>query len=52
MPKSKIGDLLETQAGVAPEVVEAALGKQQKLRDEQLPAKSATSACRPTGWTR
>lgn len=33
MPKSKIGDLLETQAGVAPEVVAAALGKQQKLRE-------------------
>lgn len=32
-PKSKLGDLLETQAGVAPEVVEAALGKQQKLRE-------------------
>lgn len=31
--KSKLGDLLETQAGVAPEVVEAALGKQQKLRE-------------------
>lgn len=31
--KSKIGDLLETQAGVAHEVVEAALGKQQKLRE-------------------
>ena len=36
MPAStapKIGNLLETQAGVAPEVVEAALGKQQKLRE-------------------
>ena len=32
-PKARIGDLLETQAGVAPEVVEAALGKQQKLRE-------------------
>jgi len=31
--KSKLGDLLETQAGVAHEVVEAALGKQQKLRE-------------------
>ncbi len=31
--KPKLGDLLETQAGVAPEVVEAALGKQQKLRE-------------------
>lgn len=31
--KPKIGDLLETQAGVAPEVVQAALGKQQKMRD-------------------
>jgi two-component system chemotaxis sensor kinase CheA len=31
--KPKIGNLLETQAGVAPEVVEAALGKQQKLRE-------------------
>ena len=31
--KAKIGDLLETQAGVAPEVVAAALGKQQKLRE-------------------
>lgn len=31
--KPKIGDLLETQAGVAPEVVAAALGKQQKIRD-------------------
>jgi two-component system chemotaxis sensor kinase CheA len=29
----KIGDLLEAQAGVAPEVVAAALGKQQKIRD-------------------
>ena len=32
-PKPKIGDLLESQAGVAPEVVEAALGKQQKIRE-------------------
>jgi two-component system chemotaxis sensor kinase CheA len=32
-PKAKLGDLLETQAGVAPEAVEAALGKQQKLRE-------------------
>ena len=32
-PRQKLGDLLETQAGVAPEVVEAALGKQQKLRE-------------------
>ena len=31
--KPKLGDLLEAQAGVAPEVVEAALGKQQKLRE-------------------
>ena len=31
--KVKIGDLLETQGGVAPEVVEAALGKQQKMRE-------------------
>ena len=31
--KPKIGDLLEAQAGVAPEVVQAALGKQQKLRE-------------------
>jgi len=31
--KPKIGDLLEAQAGVAPEVVAAALGKQQKLRE-------------------
>lgn len=37
VPKAKIGDLLETQAGVAPEVVQAALGKQQKLR-ESAPA--------------
>lgn len=29
----KIGDLLEAQAGVAPEVVAAALGKQQKIRE-------------------
>jgi two-component system chemotaxis sensor kinase CheA len=31
--KAKIGDLLEAQAGVAPEVVAAALGKQQKIRE-------------------
>jgi two-component system chemotaxis sensor kinase CheA len=31
--KPKIGDLLETNAGVAPEVVEAALNKQQKTRE-------------------
>ena len=31
--KPKIGDLLEAQAGVDPEVVAAALGKQQKIRD-------------------
>jgi two-component system chemotaxis sensor kinase CheA len=31
--KAKLGDLLETQAGVAPEVVAAALGKQQKIRE-------------------
>jgi two-component system chemotaxis sensor kinase CheA len=31
--KPKIGDLLEAQAGVAPEVVAAALGKQQKIRE-------------------
>ncbi len=31
--KAKIGDLLESQAGVAPEVVAAALGKQQKMRE-------------------
>jgi two-component system chemotaxis sensor kinase CheA len=29
----KIGELLESQAGVAPEVVQAALNKQQKLRE-------------------
>ncbi len=29
----KLGGLLETQAGIAPEVVEAALGKQQKIRE-------------------
>ena len=33
VPKAKLGDLLESQAGVAPEVVAAALGKQQKLRE-------------------
>ena len=31
--KAKIGDLLESGAGVAPEVVEAALTKQQKTRE-------------------
>jgi two-component system chemotaxis sensor kinase CheA len=31
--KTKIGQILETQAGVAPEVVEAALTKQQKARE-------------------
>ncbi len=31
--KAKLGDLLEAQAGVAPEVVAAALGKQQKIRE-------------------
>ncbi|MDP3653474.1 MAG: chemotaxis protein CheA [Rhodoferax sp.] len=31
--KPKIGDLLAAQAGVPPEVVAAALGKQQKIRD-------------------
>jgi len=31
--KAKLGDLLESQAGVAPEVVAAALGKQQKIRE-------------------
>ena len=31
--KPKIGDLLESQAGVAREVVDAALGKQQKIRE-------------------
>jgi two-component system chemotaxis sensor kinase CheA len=31
--KAKLGDLLETQAGVPPEVVAAALGKQQKIRE-------------------
>ena len=31
--KAKIGDLLEAQAGVPPEAVAAALGKQQKMRD-------------------
>ncbi len=29
----KLGNLLETKAGVAPEVVAAALGKQQKIKD-------------------
>ncbi len=33
VPSHKLGGLLESQAGVAPEVVEAALGKQQKIRD-------------------
>jgi two-component system chemotaxis sensor kinase CheA len=33
VPKAKIGDLLETQAGVPPEAVAAALGKQQKIRE-------------------
>jgi two-component system chemotaxis sensor kinase CheA len=33
VPKAKLGGLLETQVGVAPEAVEAALGKQQKLRE-------------------
>ncbi len=32
-PKTKLGNLLESQAGVAPEVVEAALNKQQKTRE-------------------
>lgn len=36
--KAKIGDLLEAQAGVAPEVVEAALGKQQKIRENAAPS--------------
>ena len=31
--KAKIGDLLESRAGVSPEVVEAALTKQQKTRE-------------------
>jgi two-component system, chemotaxis family, sensor kinase CheA len=31
--KARIGDLLESQAGVAHEVVAAALGKQQKIRE-------------------
>ena len=31
--QAKLGNLLETQAGVAHEVVEAALGKQQKMRE-------------------
>ena len=31
--KAKLGDLLEAQAGVPPEAVAAALGKQQKLRE-------------------
>ncbi|QDL53048.1 chemotaxis protein CheA [Rhodoferax aquaticus] len=35
--KAKIGDLLEAQAGVAAEVVEAALGKQQKIRENTAP---------------
>ena len=33
VPKAKLGDLLETQAGVPPAVVEAAVAKQQKMRD-------------------
>lgn len=33
VPKAKIGDLLETQAGVPAEAVQAALGKQQKIRE-------------------
>lgn len=33
VPKAKIGDLLESQAGVPAEAVQAALGKQQKIRD-------------------
>lgn len=33
VPKAKIGDLLESQAGVPPEAVQAALGKQQKIRE-------------------
>jgi two-component system chemotaxis sensor kinase CheA len=36
--KAKIGDLLESQAGVAPEVVAAALGKQQKIREAAAPS--------------
>jgi len=36
--KAKIGDLLEAQAGVPPEAVAAALGKQQKLREATTPA--------------
>ena len=36
--KAKIGDLLESQAGVPPEAVAAALGKQQKLREATTPA--------------
>lgn len=31
--QNKLGGLLESHAGVAPEVVEAALGKQQKIRE-------------------
>lgn len=33
VPKAKLGDLLETQAGVPQAVVEAAVAKQQKMRD-------------------
>ena len=33
VPKAKIGDLLESQAGVPAEAVQAALGKQQKIRE-------------------
>jgi two-component system, chemotaxis family, sensor kinase CheA len=43
-PKPKIGDLLETQAGVAPEVVAAALGKQQKMRETSGAPAPGTSA--------
>ena len=49
--KAKIGDLLESQAGVAPEVAAAALGKQQKsVKPRRL--KIATFACKRTGWMR
>lgn len=37
VPKAKIGDLLEAQAGVPPEAVQAALGKQQKIREATSP---------------
>ncbi|MDT8990105.1 chemotaxis protein CheA [Curvibacter sp. APW13] len=33
VPKAKIGDLLEAQAGVPAEAVQAALGKQQKIKE-------------------